>query len=361
MATSIQQPLLAGTRLVNAADLQRWGAECLLKVGMSTHDAHQLADSLVQTSLWGVDSHGVARLPHYLERLRRGSIRACPDIRVEVTGPCTAQVHGDQGQGILVAHRANSVAMDLARTNGVGAVGVSDSSHCGAMALYTRAAASSGFVALAFTHADSIAAPYGGHKPFLGTNPISMAFPRAGHSPVCLDMATTSIPWNRVMNARREGVAVPSGVAVDEAGQIATDAQQVRALTPLGGQEYGHKGYGLALVIDLLCGPLNGNPFGSQIPPMFADLDTPRRLGAFLMVIDPMRFAGGPQLAEVVQMMAITLAAQPGAPQMPGDPELAAQANRKEQGIPVEPGLWAEFAQWSSLLGVQKLPDVPAV
>jgi ureidoglycolate dehydrogenase (NAD+) len=94
---------------------------------------------------------------------------------------------------------------------------------------------------------------------------------------------------------------------------------------------------------------------------MFADLDTPRRLGAFLMVIDPMRFAGGPQLAEVVQMMAITLAAQPGAPQMPGDPELAAQANRKEQGIPVEPGLWAEFAQWSSLLGVQKLPDVPAV
>jgi ureidoglycolate dehydrogenase (NAD+) len=270
-------------------------------------------------------------------------------------------VHGDQGQGIVVAHRANTVAMELAQTSGIGAVGVSDSSHCGAMALYTRAAASSGYVALAFTHADSIAAPHGGHKPFLGTNPISMAFPRANHDPVCLDMATTSIPWNRVMNARREGAAVPPGVAVDAEGLTTTDAQQVRALTPLGGQEFGHKGYALALVIDLLCGPLNGNPFGSQIPPMFTDLDAPRKLGAFLIVIDPMRFAGGPQLAEVVQAMAMTLATEPGAPQMPGDPELAAQAQRKELGIPVEPGLWAEVAMWSSLLGVEHLPETPAV
>lgn len=360
MASNSQTPQLPGTRFIDAEHLQRWGAACLRQVGMSLTDADLLAQSLVQTSLWGVDSHGIARLPHYLERLRRGSIRACPDIRVVTTGPCTAQVHADQGQGIVVAHRANEVAMDLARTNGIGAVGVSDSSHCGAMALYTRAAAKAGFVAIAFTHADSIAAPHGGHKPFLGTNPISMAFPRAGQEPVCLDMATTSIPWNRVMNARREGIDVPSGVAVDAAGQPSTDPQQIRALTPLGGQEFGHKGYALALVIDLLCGPLNGNPFGSQIPPMFADLDAPRRLGAFLMVIDPMRFAGGPQLAQLVQTMAIALAAEPGAPQMPGDPELAAQAWRKAHGIPVEPGLLSEMAQWSDLLGVENLPVLRA-
>ena len=354
MATTTLTSPLAGTRFFDADHLQRWGSDCLRKVGMSQTDADLLAQSLVQTSLWGVDSHGIARLPHYLERLRRGSIRACPDIRVVTTGPCTAQVHGDQGQGIVVAHRANAVAMDLARANGIGAVGVSDSSHCGAMALYTRAAAAAGLVAFAFTHADSIAAPQGGYKPFLGTNPISMAFPRAGQEPVCLDMATTSIPWNRVMNARREGVDVPAGVAVDAAGQPSTDAQQIRALTPLGGQEFGHKGYAPALVIDLLCGPLNGNPFGSQIPPMFADLDAPRKLGAFLIVIDPMRFAGGPQLAAVVQTMALTLAAEPGAPLMPGDPELAAQARRKAHGIPVEPGLLAEIDQWTQTLGVDK-------
>ena len=355
MTSTTSAPPIPGTRLVDAAQLLRWGTACLMQVGMAQPDAHSLADSLVQTSLWGVDSHGIARLPHYLERLRRGSIRACPNIRVEETGPCTAQVHGDQGQGILVAHRANAVAMELARKNGIGAVGVSDSSHCGAMALYTRPAAQAGLVAIAFTHADSIAAPHGGYKPFLGTNPISMAFPREGHAPVCLDMATTSIPWNRVMNARREGVDLPAGVSVDVDGQPTTDAQQTRALVPLGGEEFGYKGYALALVIDLLCGPLNGNPFGSQIPPMFADLDAPRRLGAFFIVIDPMRFAGGPQLAQVVQAMAMTLAAEPGAPLMPGDPQLAAQAQRSVQGIPVEPGLLAEMAQWSATLGVESL------
>jgi ureidoglycolate dehydrogenase (NAD+) len=306
----------------------------------------------VQTSLWGVDSHGIARLPHYLERLRRGSIKARPQAREERTGAATAQVHGDQGHGIVVAHRANALAMQIARESGIGAVGVSDSSHCGAMALYTRPAARAGLVAMAFTHADRIAAPHGGDQPFFGTNPISMAFPRAGGEPVCLDMATTSIPWNRVMNARREGHTLPVGVAVDAQGQPTRDAQAAQALTPLGGTEYGHKGYGLALVIDLLCGPLNGNPYGPHIPGMFSALDAPRRLGAFFIVMDPARFAGGPGLAQAVEAMARELAAQPGSPRMPGDPELQAQAHRQVHGIPVEPGLVAEMQDWSTRLGV---------
>lgn len=119
---------------------------------------------------------------------------------MQETGPATAQVHGDQGHGIIVAHRAATVAAELAHRSGVGAVGVSDSSHCGAMALYTRPAARAGLIAVAFTHADAIAAPHGGKRAFFGTNPIAIAFPRTGHEPVSLDMATTSIPFNRVMN-----------------------------------------------------------------------------------------------------------------------------------------------------------------
>jgi len=345
-------PIAAGSTPVQADTLRRWAAQCLRAVDMPDDDATLLATSLVQTSLWGVDSHGIARLPHYLERLTRGSIKARPRLTVQRTGACTAQVAGDQGQGVVVAHKANRLAIEIAREHGIGAVGVSDSSHCGAIGLYTREAAREQMIAFAFTHADSIAAPHGGERPFFGTNPISIAFPREGGEPACLDMATTSIPWNRVMNARREGHPLPPDVAIDAQGRSTTDAQAAVAVTPLGGGDYGHKGYALALMVDLLCGPLQGNPFGPHIPSMFSNLDAPRRIGAFFVVIDPARFAGGPTIAATVEQMARSLAAEPGSPRMPGDPELDHQAERLRTGIPIEPGLALQMRDWSARLGV---------
>jgi len=356
----MSQPVLQEARPVPADHIRRWGAACLQALNMPAADAQLLADSLVQTSLWGVDSHGIARFTHYFDRLQRGSIKARPHYTITRTGPCTAQFEADAGQGIVVAHAANELAMQLARENGMGAVGVSNSSHCGAMALYTRPAARQGLVAMAFTHADKIAAPAGGTQPFFGTNPISIAFPRADAQgdgnltePVCLDMATTSIPWNRVMNARREGHPLPAGVALDEQGQPTTDPHAARALSPLGGTEYGHKGYALALMVDLLCGPLQGAKYGPHINSMFGNLDAPREIGAFFLVIDPLRFAGGPMLAQVVRNMALDLAAQPGSPLMPGDPELAHARQRGTDGIPVEPGLAEQMRVWSERLGVE--------
>lgn len=343
---------MAAQHRVDAKDWEAWASACLTTQGFADDDAQCLATSLAQTSLWGIDSHGIARLPHYLNRVAHGSIVARPQIRVERSGPGTAQVHGGQGQGIVVAHRANEVAIALAREAGIAAVGVSDSSHCGAIGLYTRAAARQGLIGIAFTHSDSIAAPHGGHQPFFGTNPISIAFPRAGAEPLCLDMATTAIPWNRVMNARRDGVALPPGVAVDANGLGCTDANEVRALRPLGGEGYGHKGYGLAMMIELLCGPLNGNPFGPHISPMYDALDRARELGAFFIVIDPSRFAGGAALASVVAAMALEVSQAPGSPRLPGDPEAEAQTERLRDGMPVPAALWDEMQSWSQRLGV---------
>ena len=335
-----------------AERLIAWGTACLRAVGVEESVAASVAHGLVQTNLWGIESHGIARLPHYLNRITHGSIKARPQIVVTPTGPSTAQVDGDQGLGIVVSHHANRVAIELARASGIGAVGASDSSHCGAVGLYARDAAREGLIGMAFTHSDKIAAPHGGHLPFLGTNPIAMAFPREGSEPVCLDMATTPIPWNRVMNARREGHTLPEDVAVDANGAPTTDAHAAAALRPLGGLEYGHKGYGLALVVELLCGPLNGNLWGPQIGPMYAELSRPRHIGAFFIVLDPMRFAGGPTLAATIEQMARTLAAQPGQVLMPGDPELAEQTRRRTLGVPIEPGLRDEMRAWSEQLKV---------
>ncbi len=343
-------------RHVHASALTPWAGLCLQRVGLDAADAGTVSRSLVQTSLWGIDSHGVARLGHYMARIRAGSIAARPQMRIEDTGPCTAKMDGGHGLGIVVCTAAMSHAIGMAQAQGVGIVGIGESSHCGAIGLYTRQAASAGLIGVAFTHANSIVAPTGGTQKLLGTNPVSIAFPNPGGSPICLDMATSSIPWNRVMNARREHQPLPSNVAIDVGGNVTTDADAAVALLPLGGHEYGHKGYALALMIELLCGPLNGMPYADRIAPMFSALDARRHLGSLVMAIDPARFAGGPTLAESVREFVATLRRQPGDVQYPGEPEERRAAVRIREGIPIEPGLWAEFGDWSSRLDVP-LPE----
>ena len=186
---------------VPAAALAAWAARCLEAVGVPRKDARLIAGSLVQTSLWGIDSHGVARLGHYLARLEAGSVEARPKIVVERTGPGTARLDGGHGHGIVVCHRAMAEAVRLAAKNGIGAVGVANSSHAGALGLYGRQAAAAGMVSIGFTHSDAFVAPHGGRRKFLGTNPICVTVPtRDPRRPLCFDMATSAVPYNRVMN-----------------------------------------------------------------------------------------------------------------------------------------------------------------
>ena len=329
-----------------------WSAACLRAAGVPVADAQVVADALVLTSLWGIDSHGVLRLTHYLDRLRRGSIRADAPGRIEDSGPCSANMDGDDGLGILHCRRAMDHAIQLARANGVGVVGVRRSSHCGAVGLYARQAAAQGIVGLALTHASSIVVPHGGKRGYFGTNPIAIAFPR-GDDPLCLDMATSQIAWNKVINARIEGKALAGGLTVDAHGQPTSDAQLAQALVPLGGSDYGYKGYGLAMMIDLLCGALNGMAFGPRLTPMYDDLDTPQKLGHFVLAIDPGRFAGSAKLETTVRAMTDDLARAGDPVQVAGDPELRAERERRVAGIPIEPQALADMHEWSKRLGVE--------
>src|SRR6185437_16410009 len=247
---------------VSKARLTAWSVACLEKVGVPPAEAKLVGESLVQTSVWGIDSHGVLRLTHYLRRLTLGSIKAAAVPVVTRTGPVTAQVHGEDGLGIVHATLAMETAIEMASESGAGIVGVGHSSHCGAMGLYTRMAAREGLVGIAITHSSSVVVPHGGKEKYFGTNPISFAFARANGEPLCLDMATSQVAWNKVLNARIEGRALEEGIAVDELGVPTTDAKKARAAIPLGGPAYGYKGYGLAFAIDLLCGALNGMTFG---------------------------------------------------------------------------------------------------
>ena len=340
---------------VSRARLTQWAVACLEKVGVPPPEARLVGESLVQTSVWGIDSHGVLRLTHYLRRMTIGSIKAAAAPVVMRTGPVTAQIHGEDGLGIVHAALGMEVAIEMAKESGAGIAGVGHSSHCGAMGLYTRMAAREHLIGIAMTHSSSVVVPHGGKHKYFGTNPISIAIARKGADPICLDMATSQVAWNKVLNARIENEALDEGIAVDAEGKSTTDPHRARAGIPLGGPVYGYKGYGLAFMIDLLCGALNGMTFGRHINSMYEELDKPRKIGHLLMAIDPARFAGGDRLEQTVDAVVADLRTQ-GEVLFPGEPELLEEQQRIKQGIPIDDEALKDMREWSAKLGVSP-PD----
>lgn len=333
-------------------NITKWGTEILCKAGLSYGDALLITEALVNTSLWGIDSHGIARIPHYLARFEAGSIKTNPDIKFKQTAAATGELDGDDGHGILILRQATESAIKLASEAGVGTVGVKNSSHCGAIGLYTRQIAKAGMVGIAFTHSDSFVVPQGGTKPFFGTNPISIAFPTENiDEPICLDMATSIIPWNFIMNAKREGTEVPVGYGVDTNGDDTQIASDIVAVKPMAA----HKGYAMAFMIDMLCGPLNGMEFGSNITPMYQELDKKRGLGSLVIAIDPERFGGRNTVRLIGGAMINQLRLQDSKILFPGQPEYIRKKERLQNGIPVSTALESEFKYWSDKLDV-KMP-----
>lgn len=329
----------------------KWATTIFSKAGLPEEHGKLIGSSLVETSLWGIDSHGIARIPHYLNRFSTGSISTNPNIDFNQTGDAIGNLNGDDGHGIVLMHKATDHVIDLAKAAGVGVVGVSHSSHCGAIGLYTRRITRAGLIGIAFTHSDALAVPHLGNKAFFGTNPISIGVPTENHDePLCLDMATSIVPWNYIMNARREVKPVPSGLGVDANGQDSTNPAEIVAVKPMAM----HKGYAMAFIIDMLCGPLNGMNFGPNITAMYQQLDEKRKLGSLVLAIDPEKLGGLPFLT-MASSAAIEMVKRQGDQILfPGEPEYISARKRSAEGIPVTEALAAEFSDWSSRLGVAK-------
>ena len=338
--------------LIKENEILNWGIEIFIKAGVPTEEAEIIIGALTKTSLWGIDSHGIARIPHYLLRFENGTINKKPDIQFTKTAAATGQLDGNDGHGILIMTKAADHALELAKVAGAGVVGVVNSSHCGAIGLYTRQITEAGMVGLAFTHADALVVPFGGKKPFFGTNPISIAFPTENRDePICVDMATSIVPWNFIMNARREKSPVPPGLGVDKNGNDSQDAFEIVAVKPTAE----HKGYALAFLIDMLCGPLNGMAYGPNMTSMYKDLDKKRKLGSLVLAIDPERFGGKDTLRAVGTAVINQVKTHGDDVLFPGQPEYIRKKTRLENGIPVSETVIEEFRTWSVKLGVKPL------
>ncbi|MED1469173.1 ureidoglycolate dehydrogenase [Bacillus salipaludis] len=326
---------------VSKEDLISFVVNKLTKVGIPEEGARVVADVLVHANLRNVNSHGILRTEHYVTRIKAGGINPNPNITMEKTGPASAIVDGDDGLGHIVAQKAMSYAIDIAKANGIGLVGVINSSHCGAMSYFVNQAAEEKMIGLAMTHTDKFVVPFGGKAPFFGTNPIAFGFPAKDNKPIILDMATSNAALGKIIHAKEVGKEIPNDWGVDENGNRTTDPHKVSALLPFGGP----KGYGLAMVVDVLSGLLTGSAFGPHISAMYGDLDKKRKLGHFIGAINPAMFTNPEEfLKNMDQMIDEIHEAEPAAGfnkvMVPGEPEQLSEERRLKDGIPVPKSIY---------------------
>jgi LDH2 family malate/lactate/ureidoglycolate dehydrogenase len=323
--------------------------------GMEPPTASITAELMAETDLRGIDSHGVSMLMMYEGMHRAGQLNLQARPRVVRESPCTALIDGDAGLGHPIAAQAMNLAVDKAAQCGVGMVGVRNSHHFGAAALYSGIAASRGMIGMVTSSTRVVAVvPTRAAIPVLGTNPIAFAAPTRRNRTFSLDMATSTTAVNKVKVYDLNDKPVPEGWVVDGAGKAVTDAAEAMAilmtrpeggLTPLGGNETlgGHKGYGLGMMVHILAGALTGASF-SPIRNRTQKPDEGDNIGHFCLAIDPKAFREEGEferdLDDAIDVLRETTPVDPSRPVLiAGDPEAETRARRLENGVPIPPKL----------------------
>jgi LDH2 family malate/lactate/ureidoglycolate dehydrogenase len=248
---------------VSARGLRDFAAAAYETVGMPQDDARLCADSLVQADLWGHQSHGAMRLSWYLARLRAGVCDPAARPKFVVDAGAIAVIDGGDAMGQVLMANATHEAIGRAKKHGIGAVAVRHSNHFGMALYFTLMAARDNCVAFLSTNASPAMAPWGGRKKTVGTNPWSWACPGGSHAPMALDVANTGVARGKIYLARQKGEAIPLGWAMDACGAPTTDPQDAISGIILPMAE--HKGYAIAVIMDMLSGVLTGSGFGTKV------------------------------------------------------------------------------------------------
>jgi L-2-hydroxycarboxylate dehydrogenase (NAD+) len=338
------------TKVFPIEALREFSNRMFLHFGVPKQDAAQAADVLASADLRGIESHGVARLHSYFDMLTLGRINPKPEIRVLRSTPSTATIDGDNGLGLVVGPYANRFAMDMAERFGSGWVSVQNTNHYGIACYYVLKALERDLIGWAMTNSTKLVAPLWGAERMLGTNPIAIGFPGKEEPPIVIDMATSAAAYGKIEIARRRGEPIPEGWAIDSEGRATTNPDDMvagGALLPLGSDRDrgGHKGYGLAIMVDVLCGVLSGANWGPFTPPFALRQEIPKRsvgqgIGHFFgaMQIDGFidRDSFKRQIDDYIRTFRATKPA-PGTngPLLPGDPEREAEKGRRINGVPL--------------------------
>ncbi len=340
----------AETKIFPIEALRDFSTRVFLRFGVPKSDAMQAAEVLACADLRGIDSHGVARLHSYFDMLSLGRINPKPEIKVVRSTLSTATVDGDNGLGLVVGPHSNRIAMDMAEKAGSGWVSVRNTNHFGIAGFYVLKALERDLIGWAMTNSTKLVAPLWGAERMLGTNPISIAFPGKEEPPIVIDLATSAAAYGKIEIARRRREKIPEGWSIDRDGHATTNPDDMvdgGALLPLGSdrERGGHKGYALAIMVDILCAALSGANWGPFTPPFALRQEIPKRsvgkgIGHFFgaMRIDGFMDCDSfkRQIDDYVRVFRATKPA-PGTngPLIPGDPEREMEQHRREKGVPL--------------------------
>ncbi|KAA0014639.1 Ldh family oxidoreductase [Billgrantia pellis] len=344
------------TRVAGAV-LQVFMERALARCEVDEPSRNAVARALITASRMGTDSHGLRLLPHYVRAVQGGRINPRPAMRFTRRLPGTGYLYADDGFGHLAGYTAIEHAIAMADEVGIGAVAVGRSSHFGAAGCYALEAARRGYVGLSVCTADALVSLHHGQGPFHGTNPIAFAAPVPDQLPYLLDMATSSIPWNRVQQYAAIDRELPPGVVVDRQGNLTTDASQAVSLLPLGGADFGFKGAGLAGMVEVLSATMTGMLHGFRLLPMSGDdMSTPRGVGHCFLVMRPDAFVERDVFDRGMRDYLKDLRDQPalegGEVLAPGDREWRCQAHRDAEGIPLDSANVAAYAELAERLSI---------
>jgi L-2-hydroxycarboxylate dehydrogenase (NAD+) len=344
---------------VPVAQLREFVTQAFVRLGFPAADAATIGGLMTEAELQGSDGHGVIRLAPYARRIRAGGINLHPKIRVVQERPAMALLDGDNGMGHLVMQRAAEMAIGKARTCGIAWVGSRMSNHAGPASLYARMPLAHDMIGLYFAvgNANHLP-PWGGLDMLLSTNPIAVAVPAADEPPVVLDMATTVAAYGKVKAKAQRGEQMPVGWMIDRLGQPLTDPRRAEEgfLMPIGG----YKGYGLALIVGLLAGTLNGAAMGSEVIDFNHDIQSTTNTGQAIMAIDVSAFGDVAGFKARVDKLVRELRASERMPDvdriwLPGEQSHEKRLKNERDGIAIGASLLKQLDEFADGVGMPRL------
>lgn len=320
-------------------ELRQLGKRAFQGLGLSAQDADDVVKILVLADLFGLSTHGLSRIESYGERLDVGGIAKSPAITVERVAPALVKVDGANGVGPLVGMHGLRAAMEVARECGIGAAFVRGSNHFGPISPYSYLAAEEGFASMIGSNATTTIAPWGGSDARLGNSPLGFGVPGADGAHFMLDMAMSVVARAKIRNALKAGESIPDTWGTDKHGRKTTDPKAALDgfLQPIGG----HKGYGLALLVDMFAGVLSNAAYLTHVKSWVDAPDEPQNLGHFFILIDTARLGSAAWLVERMRDFAQILHGSPPAEEgkpviVPGEIELRNMARQRSHGIDLD-------------------------
>jgi ureidoglycolate dehydrogenase (NAD+) len=338
--------------VIPAADLERFAAGLLSAGGVPLAMAQEWARSLVWANLRGTDSHGVLRIPIYLDRLAHKIMNAAPDIRVERRAGAIVVLEADRAPGAIAMARAMTEAIACAGKVHVGWCAARNITHSGAVGYFALQAAQVGMAGIVMSASGPMMAYHGAKVAGVSTNPLAIAFPARHRRPYLIDMSTSTVAMGRVLGARDAGRDIPLGWGMDAQGRETTDPREVATLLPLGGP----KGSGLSFMIECLCSLTVGNPIIAAALAAGGALEAPY-LNGVAIAVDLAAFGDRDAILTEADRLGDQIAALPredGLAQiyLPGERGDRIMEQRLRQGIPLAAGTWSRLLAAAKKLGV---------